>query len=169
MNKSFHELLAQIEDYSGCKRDIDGELVNPEAYAKWLIKRNMRNMNNELFIEALNRAIRIYKHDSHEPMWGDVVVDYNPYRCKIASYLTRHPGCIMLPVKLEEGTGFVFLKSTTKLLRGNTVQLCWESDNIFHELYGLFRSDIENNEITQEQYGELATDIDNLITEHLFQ
>jgi hypothetical protein len=87
----------------------------------------------ELVIEALNRAIRVWKSEVHQPTWGDVVVDFNVDRCKIASYLTRHPGCIMLPVLLEEGSGFIFLRSDTKILR-NVISIAWESDNEMHQL-----------------------------------
>ena len=48
----------------------------------------------ELIIEALNRAIRVYKSNNHQPLWGDIVTDFNVDNTKVGTYLTRPPGCI---------------------------------------------------------------------------
>lgn len=93
-------------------------------------------MNNENVIKVLNRAIVMYKEENHQPLWGDVVMNYNAENCKIASYITRHPGCVKMPVTLKEGTGYIFLKEETTML-GNKVYLCWEEDDTMRPLEDL--------------------------------
>ena len=116
----------------------------------------------ELIIEALNRAIRVWKSEAHQPTWGDVVVDFNTDRCKIASYLTRHPGCIMLPVALEEGTGFIFIRDHTTVL-GSTVSLCWEEDNTLRALKDLC------NDYSQDDLHAVQKAMQEIITKTLFK
>ena len=117
-------------------------------------------MNKELIIEALNRAIRVYKSNKHQPIWGDVVVDFNADNTKVGLYLTRHPGCIMLPVKLEEGSGFMFIKVITTML-GNKAYIAWEEDNSMHSLAELLSD--KSPEIVKE-----ALDFfDDLVTKHI--
>ena len=36
---TFGEMLKNIKDYSGCQRYENGELVDPAAYRRYLIKR----------------------------------------------------------------------------------------------------------------------------------
>ena len=114
-------------------------------------------MNKELIIKVLNRAIRVYKSNSHQPMWGDIVVDFNADRTKVGTYLTRHPGCIMLPVKLEEGSGFVFIRVDTTML-GNKAYIAWEEDNTMHSLAELL-SDMSLTVVAgvQKFFDELVT------------
>ena len=114
----------------------------------------------ELIIKALNRAIRVYKSNSHQPMWGDVVTNFNADRTKVGTYLTRHPGCIMLPVALEEGSGFLFIRVDTTML-GNKAYLAWEEDNTMHSLAELL-SDM-SPEVVKEALGFF----DKLVTKHI--
>jgi len=114
----------------------------------------------ELIIKAFNRAIRVYKSNSHQPIWGDIVIDFNADRTKVGTYLTRHPGCIMLPVKLEEGSGFVFIRVDTTML-GNKAYIAWEEDNTMHSLAELL-SDM-SPEVVKEALGFF----DELITKHI--
>lgn len=93
-------------------------------------------MNNENVIKVLDRAIVMYKLENHQPLWGDVVMNYNAENCKIASYITRHPGCVKMPVTLKEGTGYIFLKEETTML-GSNVYLCWEEDDTMRPLEDL--------------------------------
>jgi hypothetical protein len=116
----------------------------------------------ELIIEALNRAIRVWKSEAHQPTWGDVVVDFNVDRCKIASYLTRHPGCIMLPVILEEGSGYIFMREHTTML-GYTVSLCWEEDNTLRSLTNLC------DDYSQDDLQAVRKAMGKIITNTLFK
>lgn len=117
-------------------------------------------MNKELIIKTLNRAIRVYKSNNHQPTWGDVVIDFNADNTKVGTYLTRHPGCIMLPVKLEEGSGYFFIRVDTTIL-GNKVYIAWEEDNTMHSLAELL-SDM-SPDVVKEALGFF----DKLITKHI--
>lgn len=117
-------------------------------------------MNKELIIEVLNRAIRMYKSNRHQPMWGDIVIDFNVDRTKVGTYLTRHPGYIMLPVKLEEGSGFIFIKVITTML-GNKAYLAWEEDDTMHSLAELL-SDKSLKVVKEALYF-----FDDLVTKHI--
>lgn len=35
-----------LKDYSPCMRYVDGTLVNPVAYRRWLIENNVKQLNN---------------------------------------------------------------------------------------------------------------------------
>ena len=117
-------------------------------------------MNKELIIEALNRAIRVYKSNNHQPLWGDIVTDFNVNNTKVGTYLTRHPGCIMLPVKLEEGSGFVFIRVDTTML-GNKAYIAWEEDNTMHSLAELL------SDMLPDVVKEALDFFDGLITKHI--
>ena len=116
----------------------------------------------ELIIEALNRAIRVWKSEAHQPTLGDVVVDFNTGRCRIASYLTRHPGCIMLPVALEEGSGYIFMREHTTML-GYTVSLCWEMDNTLRSLTNLC------DDYSQDDLQAICKAMQEIITKTLYK
>ena len=116
-------------------------------------------MNKELIIKTLNRAIRVYKSNNHQPMLGDVVIDFNADRTKVGTYLTRHPGCIMLPVKLEEGSGYFFSRVDTTIL-GNKAYIAWEEDNTMHGLVELLSG--ASPEVVKEALGFF----DRLVTKH---
>ena len=117
-------------------------------------------VQKEFIIEALNRAIRVYKSNSHQPIWGDIVIDFNVDRTKVGTYLTRHPGCIMLPVKLEEGSGFVFIRVDTTML-GNKAYLAWEEDNTMHDLAELLSN------ISPKAVKEALGFFDELVMKHI--
>ena len=117
-------------------------------------------MNKEIIIKALNRAIRVYKSNSHRPMWGDVVTNFNANRTKVGTYLTRHPGCIMLPVALEEGSGFLFIRVDTTML-GNKAYLAWEEDNTMHSLNELL------SDMSPEVVKEALCFFDELVMKHI--
>lgn len=119
-------------------------------------------MNKELIIKALNRAIRVYKSNNHQPTWGDVVTDFNVDNTKVGTYLTRHPGCIMLPVKLEEGSGYFFIRVDTTIL-GNKVYIAWEEDNTMHSLAELL------SDMSPDVVKEALRFFDGLITETLYK
>ena len=116
-------------------------------------------MNKELIINALNRAIRVYKSNNYQPLLCDIVTDINTDGTKVGTYLTRHPGCIMLPVKLEEGSGFIFIRVDTTML-GNKTYIAWEEDNTMHSLAELL-SDM-SPAVVKEALGFF----DKLITKH---
>lgn len=117
-------------------------------------------MNKELIIKALNGAIRVYKSNSHQPMWGDVVINFNTDRTKVGSYLTRHPGCIMLPVALEEGSGYLFIREDTTML-GNEAYIAWEEDDTMHSLVELL------NDVPPEVVAGVQKFFDELVTKHI--
>lgn len=117
-------------------------------------------MNKELIIKALNRAIRVYKTNKEEPLWGDVVTAFNERDTKVGTYLTRHPGCIMLPVKLEEGTGFFFIRVHTTRI-GNKAYIAWEGDDRMRSLNELL-SDVSPNVVK-----EALVFFDKLVTKHI--
>ena len=117
-------------------------------------------VQKEFIIEALNRAIRVYKSNSHQPMWGDVVTNFNADGTKVGTYLTRHPGCIMLPVALEEGSGFLFIRVNTTML-GNKAYLAWEEDNTMHSLAELL------SDMSLEVVKEILEFFDGLVTKHI--
>ena len=114
----------------------------------------------ELIIEALNRAIRVYKSNSHQPMWGDVVTNFNADRTKVGTYLTRHPGCIMLPAALEEGSGYLFIRVNTTML-GNKTYLAWEEDNTMHSLAELL------SDMSPAVVAGVQKFFDELVTKHI--
>ena len=115
----------------------------------------------ELIIEALNRAIEVYKSNSHQPMWGDIVTNFNVDRTSVGTYLTRHPGCILLPVTLKEGSGFLFIRIDTTML-GNKAYLAWEEDDTMHSVAELL-SDMSPKVVKE------ATDFfDRVLAKHLF-
>ena len=117
-------------------------------------------MNKELIIEALNRAIRVYKSNKHQPIWGDVVELFYANNTKVATYIARHPGCIMLPVKLEEGSGFMFIKVITTL-QGNEAYIAWEEDDSMHSLAELLSDE------SQEVVNEALSFFDSLAVKHI--
>ena len=121
---------------------------------------NIKAMNKELIIEALSRAIRVYKSNNHQPIWGDVVTDFNADNTKVGTYLTRHPGCIMLPVKLEEGSGYFFIRVDTTIL-GNKAYIAWEEDNTMHSLAELL------SDMSPDVVKEALRFFDGLITKHI--
>lgn len=116
----------------------------------------------ELFIKVLNKAIEAYKAQKNLSIGGDVVVDYVPEKCRIASYLDRHPGWIKLPVLLEEGTGYIFLK-----VRYDIIVLAWEEDIKPHALHDLLEEDLVGMGayITDTEYKELEKLISNIISQ----
>lgn len=90
-----------------------------------------------LVIAALNGAINIYAKNGGKVYPGDKVVDYCIDSTQIADYTYRHPGCIMLYVKLKEGSGCFFLKTETvagQYIPTNKVFVAWEEDNNMHKL-----------------------------------
>lgn len=119
----------------------------------------------ELFIKVLNGVIKGYKTQKGLPVGSDVVVDYIPEECKIASYLDRHPGWIKLPVVLKEGTGYVFL-STKWSIR---IKLAWEEDDRPYELSALIVSCLVGGEyyITDSEYDKLKKLILNIVSQAL--
>lgn len=117
-------------------------------------------MNKEVIIKALNRAIRVYKSNIHQPLWGDTVVDFNADWTKVGTYISRHPGCIMLPVKLEEGSGYLFIRVDTTMF-GNKAYIAWEEDNTMHSLAELL-SDM-SPDVVKEALGFF----DTLVTKHI--
>ena len=124
---------------------------------------NFKTLNKmeQLIITALNRAIKVYKTNTGQPMWGDIVASFNSENTKVATFIERHPGCIMLPVKLEEGSGYFFLKSESTMF-GNCIYIAWEEDNSMHPLRGL---------ISDMSYGvskDVASYFEEIIMKHLF-
>ena len=117
-------------------------------------------MNKELIIETLNRAIRVYKSNNHQPLWGDIVTDINTAGTKVGTYLTRHPGCIMLPVKLEEGSGYLFIRVDTTMI-GNKAYIAWEEDNTMHSLAELLSA------MSHDVVKEALEFFDELVTKHI--
>ena len=106
----------------------------------------------ELFIKALNKAIEAFKAQKSLSIGGDVVVDYIPEKCKIATYIDRHPGWIKLPVLLEEGTGYIFL-----MVKNGSIFIAWEADAKPHALLDLLEEDLVGMGayITDSEYKEL--------------
>ena len=121
---------------------------------------NIKAMNKELIIKTLNRAIRVYKSNNHQPIWGDVVTDFNVDNTKVGTYLTRHPGCIMLPVKMEEGSGYFFIRVDTTIL-GNKAYIAWEEDNTIHSLAELL------SDMSPDVVKEALIFFDKLVTKHI--
>ena len=118
-------------------------------------------MNKKLIIEVLNRAIRVYKSNKHQPLWGDVVELFYADNTRVATYLARHPGCIVLPVKLEEGSGFIFFKVITTML-GNKAYIAWEEDDSMHSLAELL------SDKSPEVVKEALDFFDSLVTKHIY-
>lgn len=106
----------------------------------------------DLFIKVLNKAIEAYKAQKNLPVGGDIVVNFIPEKCKIASYLDRHPGWIKLPVLLEEGTGYVFL-----MVKNGSIFIAWEADGKPHALLDLLMPSFVGMDtpITDSEYKEL--------------
>jgi hypothetical protein len=121
---------------------------------------NIKAMNKELIIKVLNRAITVYKSYSHQPMWNEIVTDFNAERTKVGTYLTRHPGCIMLPVKLEEGSGYVFVRVDTTMF-GNKAYIAWEEDDTMRSLSELL------SDMSPKVVQEALRFFDTLITKHI--
>ena len=117
-------------------------------------------MNKELIIKTLNRAIRVYKSNNCQPIWGDIVTDINTDGTKVGTYLTRHPGYIMLPVKLEEGSGYFFIRVDTTIL-GNKAYIAWEEDNTMHSLAELL------SDMSPDVVNETLGFFDRLVTKHI--
>ena len=115
----------------------------------------------QLIITALNRAIKVYKTNTGQPMWGDIVTSFSSENTKVATFIDRHPGCIKLPVRLEEGTGYFFLKSESTML-GNFIYIAWEEDDSMHPLRGLI-SDMSYN-VSKD----VASHFEKIIMKHLF-
>lgn len=112
-------------------------------------------------IKALNRAIKVYKSNNHRPMLGDIVLSYDQDNTKVATYIERHPGCIMLPVKLEEGTGYFFLMSESTMF-GNRIYIAWEEDDHMHPLRGLL------SDMSYDVSKNVASCFEQIIVKHLF-
>jgi hypothetical protein len=121
---------------------------------------NIKAMNKELIIKALNRAITVYKSNNHQPIWGDAVTGFNADNTKVGTYLTRHPGCIMLPVKLEKGSGYFFIRVDTTIF-GNKAYIAWEEDNTMHSLAELL------SDMSPDVVKETLRFFDGLITKHI--
>jgi hypothetical protein len=91
-------------------------------------------------IEALNRAIVAYTKNGGRVCSTDVVVDYNLDILKVATLNERHPGSLLMPVQLKEGSGYFFLGWTVQC--GLIFpQLAWEEDNSMHSIWSLFRNE----------------------------
>lgn len=112
---------------------------------------------NEKIIKAFNEAIRMYEIRTYEPELKANVIEYYPEKAKIASYLDRHPGYIKLPVKLEEGSGYMFLKSEWSVF-STTIYLAWESDDEIYSLKSL---------IGREEASLVFLELDKMIREVL--
>lgn len=115
----------------------------------------------QLVIIALNRAIKVYKTNTGQPLFGDVVASFDSKNTKVATFIERHPGCIKLPVRLEEGTGYFFLKAESTML-GNRIYIAWEEDDSMHPLRGLI-SDMSYN-VSKD----VASYFEQIIMKHLF-
>lgn len=86
--------------------------------------------NREAIVLCLNKAIEVYKRNKFERFHDyETVVDFRENNTSVALYTTRHPGTIILPVKLKDGTGLFFVKS----LNFQT-SIAWEEDNSMHSI-----------------------------------
>lgn len=95
---------------------------------------------NTIIIDALNRAIVAYRNNGGRVCSTDVVVDYNLDFLKVATLNERHPGSLLMPVQLKEGSGYFFLGWTVQC--GLIFpQLAWEEDNEMHTIRSLFKDE----------------------------
>lgn len=88
----------------------------------------MTSTMKEAVIRAFNEAIQRYAEKGGKVYPGDVVVDYFPENARVANFTYRHPGAYLVPVKLKEGSGFIFLTGIVE--NGNVFpRIAWEEDN----------------------------------------
>lgn len=118
----------------------------------------------DLVISALNGAIKLYARDGGRIYEGDEVVDYNIDSIKVANFTYRHPGWIMLYVKLKEGSGCFFLKMEYSMFI-NKVYIAWEEDNVPRGMLECLRYD--NKDFSTMYYKDVKNEFEQIINKGL--